>query len=333
MKLRLLLLCLVGVLLVAACLLPAVTSSPPPDVGKSVQSIGLFKAAKWTEHYRVPRDDQALSLLEEQGVKLDGTASRAKALKTFRVEWAKRNPTTPDPEKLQRLLKGEARGRAAEAPKIKSLVVPVEFPNSDTFMHDGEEVTTVGPLHNQIPEPGPRDNNTMWFDDATPSLYNSLYFGTGPKAGVVVHHPNLGTVDLRGNTMANYYLEQSEGKFVPKGSVYPKWLQAAHSEGWYGEDSDSSHNIRAWDLVREVVDGINADNADFPWQQYDADGDGFVDNFTVIHAGQGQEAGGGPQGDYAIWSHASMLDYPDGLPGMPKGLHQPRRARPRHLRA
>ena len=117
-----------------------------------------------------------------------------------------------------------------------SLAVPVEFPNSDTFDWCGTPVTTEGPLHNQIPAPGPRDNNTIWYEDATPALYNELYFGVGPNAGVIVHHPNLGTVDLRGNTMANYYLEQSEGKFVPKGLIYPKWLQAAHSEGWYGAD-------------------------------------------------------------------------------------------------
>ena len=84
----------------------------------------------------------------------------------------------------------------------------------------------------------------------------------GRNAGVIVHHPNLGDVDLRGNTMANYYLEQSEGKFVPKGSIYPKWLQAAHSEGWYGADNctGSNHNVLAGDLVREVVDAVNADD-------------------------------------------------------------------------
>ncbi len=175
-------------------------------------------------------------------------------------------------------------------------------------------MTTAGPLHNQIPAPGPRDNNTIWYEDATPALYNELYFGVGPKAGVIVHHPNLGDVDLRGNTMANYYLEQSEGKFVPKGEVYPKWLQAAHSEGWYGADNctGSNHNVLAGDLVREVVDAVNADNPSFAWQTYDGDGDGIVDNFTVIHAGMGQEAGGGQQGDFSIWSHASAIDFPTG---------------------
>ena len=151
-----------------------------------------------------------------------------------------------------------------------------------------------------------------------------MYFGVGPNAGVIVQHPNLGAVDLRGNTMANYYLEQSEGKFQPKGAIYPTWLQAAHSEGWYGADSESwnadhtecqasdNHNVRAADLVREVVDAVNVDNPSFAWQTYDGDGDGFVDNFTVIHAGMGQEAGGGEQGDFSIWSHASAIDYPTG---------------------
>ena len=212
----------------------------------------------------------------------------------------------------------------ATAPQIMSLAVAVEFPNSDTFDWCGQSVTTEGPLHNQIPPPGPRDNNTIWYQDATPALYDELYFGVGPDAGVIVQHPNLGTVDLRGNTMANYYLEQSGGMFVPKGEVYPKWLQAAHSEGWYGADGESwnedhtecqasdNHNVRAADLVREVVDAVNADNLSFDWQNYDGDGDGFVDNFTVLHAGMGQEAGGGSQGDFSIWSHASAIDYPTG---------------------
>jgi len=130
-------------------------------------------------------------------------------------------------------------------------------------------------------------------------------------------------VDLRGNTMANYYLEQSEGAFVPKGEVYPKWLQAAHSEGWYGADncpgSATNHNVRAADLVREVVDGLNADNPSFAWQNYDGDGDGVVDNFTVIHAGMGQEGGGGLQGDFAIWSHASAINPPTGYLACAKG--------------
>jgi immune inhibitor A len=309
---------------------PQSSAQGPTDSGlavKSVESLGMFSVSKWTVHYRAPNVEQIETLLEREGIPLAGPEARAHAVQQFRHKWAERNPTTPNPEKFRALMEKERQGKlglqAADAvqPQIMSLAVPVEFPNSDTFVWCGSTVTTQGPLHNQIPPPGPRDNNTIWYQDATPALYNELYFGVGPNAGVIVHHPNLGDVDLRGNTMANYYLEQSEGKFQPKGAIYPKWLQAAHSEGWYGADNctGSNHNVLAADLVREVVDGVNADNPSFAWQNYDGDANGVVDNFTVIHAGMGQEGGGGLQGAFSIWSHASAINLPTGYLACTKG--------------
>ena len=332
MKKKLLAICLIAILAVTSLGLVSTTQKPVKDVVKSVQSLSMFSVSKWTTHYRTPNVDQIATLLEEQGVPLSKLTPEAKdqAVKTFQQEWAKRNPTTPNPQKLQKLLNNEISGKldnqtasaGVTTPQIMSLAVPVEFPNSDIISWCGDPAATfTGPLHNEILPPGPRDNNTIWYDNATPALYNSLYFGVGPNAGVIVHHPTLGTLDFRGNTMANYYLEQSEGKFVPKGEVYPKWLQAAHSEAWYGQDScdASNHNVNAGVLVEETVNAINADNPSFAWQNYDGDGDGVVDNFTVIHAGQGQEAGGGVQGAFAIWSHASSIDYPDGKLACAKG--------------
>jgi len=326
MKKKILTICLIVVLSVTSMGLTSATHTST-DLAKSVQSMAMFSASKWTDHYVAPKTDQIVDLLEEQGIFLSGPDATAQAVQAFQTEWAKRNPTTPNPKKLAALLKKERTGAltaaapTAATPQIMSLAVPVEFPNSDTFDWCGETVTTTGPLHNQIPAPGPRDNNTIWYEDATPALYNELYFGVGKTAGLIVHHPNLGDVDLRGNTMANYYLEQSEGKFQPKGEVYPNWLQAAHSEGWYGADGcdGGSHNVRAWDLVAEVVLAVNADNPTFDWQTYDGDADGIVDNFTVLHAGAGQEAGGGQQGAFSIWSHASYVNYPDGVLACTKG--------------
>ena len=339
MKHRLLMLALVLALIAAAAIAAAVLparSAAPADVGAAVKALPMFGDGKWETHYRAPNDAQVDLLLREEGIPLTDAAARTKAEKTFREEWAERNPTTPNPKKFAKLIRRERKGdpTTVTGSQFMSLAVPVEFPNTDTFdawvvtdpdtgASELQTVTTVGPLHNQIPAPGARDNNTIWYQDTTPQLYDELYFGVGPKAGVVVQHPNLGTVDLRGNTMANYYLEQSEGKYLPKGEVYPTWLQAAHSEGWYGADNESgsNHNVRAGDLVREVVDGINTDDPDFPWQSYDGNGDGVVDNFTVIHAGQGQEAGGGQQGDFSIWSHASALDAPTGYLACEAGTH------------
>jgi immune inhibitor A len=311
-------------LLLAVSFIPA-RAAEPADIGAAVRSLSIFSDAKWIEHYRAPNDTQIEQLLDEQHISLSDPEAKSAAIQAFRQEWAKRNPTTPNPKKYQKLLEQERLGKPIQGaqPQIMSLAVPVEFPNSDTFFdsYASATVTTTGPLHNQIPPPGPRDNNTVWYQDATPDLYSELYFGVGPSAGIIVHHPNLGDVDLRGNTMANFYLEQSEGKFVPKGEVYRKWLQAAHSEGWYGADSATNDNVRAADLVREVVNAVNADDPNFPWQDYDGDGDGVVDNFTVIHAGMGQEAGGGQQGTYSIWSHASGINYPTGYLACAAGTH------------
>jgi immune inhibitor A len=318
--------------------LPA-ASRPAIAEARSIQDLAMFRAAKFDAHLRVPHTAQIERLLREEMVLVPGDGPRRveAAVQEFMREWIRRNPTTPNPEKFRQLLRNERLAAANEAlrlttaadesddtPQIRTLVAPVEFAGPDTFTYSAEdpvtgecyeqEVSTDGPLHNEIPPPGPRDNNTVWYEDATPELYDELYFGVGPDAGVIIDHPNLGDVDLRGNTVANYYLEQSEGAFKPEGDVYPGWLRAAHSEGWYGADSceTGSHHVRARDLVRELADLIKADDPDFPWQDYDGDGDGRVDNFTVIHAGMGQEAGGGPQGDFSIWSHAASIDWPTG---------------------
>jgi len=46
------------------------------------------------------------------------------------------------------------------------------------------------------------------------------------------------------------------------------------------------------------------------WDRYDNDGDGnfdepdgYIDHFQAVHAGEGEETGGGAQGTDAIWSH------------------------------
>lgn len=314
-------------------------SGSPAVVVRQQNARHMASVEKFDAHYRVPNEAAIPLLLEEQGVSLDGmTAEQVEArVMAFREDFNEKNPDTPNPEKLRKLLEKERPVASARTMKsaqdtqsggqtdrsIKSLVVLMEFnPAEETWTSqvdaDGNcvdtEVTMAGPLHNEIPAPGPRDNNTIWYQDTTPELYDEIYFGEGPDAGVIVHHPNLGEVDLRGKTMVNYYLEMSGGKFAPAGMIYPKWFQAQHNEGWYGEDGcGGSHNVRAGDLVLEAIGAVQADNPGFDWQSFDGNSDGIVDNFTVIHAGMGQEAGGGSQGNFSIWSHASMVGWPDGV--------------------
>ena len=59
------------------------------------------------------------------------------------------------------------------------------------------------------------------------------------------------------------------------------------------------------------------------WDRYDYDGDGnfdepdgYIDHFQIVHAGEGEETGGGAQGANAIWSHRWYAFFPDiGLTG------------------
>ena len=199
--------CLVAILTVTLLGTSAIAQIPATNVSvTSVEALPMFQAAKFDAHYRVPRDVTIEQMLVDlQVIKPDTTPAQIQGLvQQYKNEFIERNPTTPNPKKLQKLLEKERNGKfgpmADEVvqPQIMSLAVPVEFPNSDTFDWCGESVTTTGPLHNEIPAPGPRDNNTVWYEDATPELYSELYFGVGPNAGVIVDHPNLGLVDLRG---------------------------------------------------------------------------------------------------------------------------------------
>lgn len=66
---------------------------------------------------------------------------------------------------------------------------------------------------------------------------------------------------------------------------------------FYGTNSNGNDtNPRL--LVREAIDA--AENAGTDFSIYDNDGDGKVDGIIVIHAGYGEEAGGGQN---TIWSH------------------------------
>ena len=96
-----------------------------------------------------------------------------------------------------------------------------------------------------------------------------------------------------------------------------------HSEGYYGADNCLTGLRYGGGPVligQLVIDSIaefqqahpsyyNDTAASAFWKQYDADDDGIIDTFWIIHAGMGQEEGGGAEGNWAIWSHSSDLRY------------------------
>lgn len=119
-------------------------------------------------------------------------------------------------------------------------------------------------------------------------------------------------------TFKQYYEEQSGGSYTVDGYV-SDWLTVPGNARAYGDDDpNGGHDNMApkgpRDLVKDALlaaaaSGVNLVDFD-QYDQYDIDGDGnlnepdgLVDHLMVIHAGTGQEAGGGQLGDDAIWSH------------------------------
>jgi immune inhibitor A len=181
-----------------------------------------------------------------------------------------------------------------------------QFGNSISPTYGG----TAGPQRNQIPQPDRAvDNTTIWAPDFSQSYFTNMLFSEAH-----------GAVSMR-----NFYIEQSSNRYAVNGTV-EDWVQVPFNESYYG--SNYCGDIvcaRTWLFVRDSVNTwynaqiaagktpaeIEAYLAQFDvWDRYDYDGDGnfnepdgYVDHFQAVHAGEGEETGGGAQGTDAIWSH------------------------------
>ena len=159
--------------------------------------------------------------------------------------------------------------------------------------------------HNTIAEPDrTADNTTIWEPDFSREYYLDLLFDD--RAGE--------------NSMRNFYKEQSSNRYTVNGEV-TNWVQVPFNEARYGTNLCGSNVCSTvWVFVNNSADAwastmstndLNAKLAKYDvWDRYDYDGDGnfnepdgYIDHFQSIHAGVGEETGGGAQGADAIWSH------------------------------
>lgn len=187
------------------------------------------------------------------------------------------------------------------------------YPDQDTNSNIPGPITYDGPLHNQIPQPDRRvDNSTNWRQDYNRAYFQQLYFGTGP--GV--------------ESLKTYYEKQSSGRYSVDGTV-TDWVTVPYNQARYGRSDGypcgSNVCSNTWALVRDAADqwyanqlaagrpkaDVISDLRSFDqWDRYDYDGDGnfnepdgYIDHFQIVHAG-GDQADGDPVfGEDAIWSH------------------------------
>lgn len=218
----------------------------------------------------------------------------------------------------------------------KVLALAVEFGGPDTFTHSAtvdagcqdETITTTGPLRGEISHPGPLDNNTVWYEPETTQnakFYEKLifgYHGVGRiRTDLTDPVDSLPGINLTGYTVQDYYDHMAgKGAVTLSGSVQG-WVKVPHSEAYYGASncaagiSDGGGPVPlgqlAVDSVRRFMaqhpDYYNDTSADAFWPKYDANKDGIVDTFWIIHAGMAEEAGGGTQGENSIWSQSTKL--------------------------
>jgi immune inhibitor A len=249
------------------------------------------------------------------------------------------NPSHPLGEKQKALqakgfeakMNGKTNGPVAEVAKGQFVqleregedsiwTVIAEFGPVDPFFGSGY----TGPLHNEIPEPDRSvDNTTIWAPDFTSAYYEDLLFSDDP-----------GDISMR-----NFYIEQSSNRYTVNGDV-TDWVQLPWNAAAYGRNYCGGivcaqtwvfvdHSIDAWYDAQISAGKTPAEIDDYlsqfdVWDRYDMDGDsnfnepdGYIDHFQAVHAGEGEETGGGAQGQDAIWSHRWYAYYaangPDGV--------------------
>jgi immune inhibitor A len=169
----------------------------------------------------------------------------------------------------------------------------------------GKLGTVPGPLHNEIPKPDRAVNNsTAWEPDFNKAHYEEMFNGEG-------------------DSFKDYYRQLSSGRYTAINTV-EDWVQVPGNASTYG-DNTVEDNGGSWAFIRDsgnawyqdqALSGksdadINAYLSQFDvWDRYDFDSDGnfneadgYIDHFQAVHAGEGEDAGGGAQGADAIWSH------------------------------
>lgn len=212
---------------------------------------------------------------------------------------------------MEAKLQGKTRGKTHEVARgqfvelgvegtDRIFVILAEFGDDIHPDHGG----AAGPKHNEIAEPDRTVNNTtIWQPDFNKAHYEDIYF----------------------NQMVDYYQEQSSGRYTFNGQVM-EWVRVSHNEARYGHNQGGGIDSAAvWYLIRDAINQWTADRLADGWtitqihdylatfdqsDRYDADGDGnfdepdgYIDHFQIVHAGEGEETGGGAQGEDAIWSH------------------------------
>src|SRR4051812_47190951 len=225
-------------------------------------------------------------------------------------------PSFVEKKEQQRFAAADLVAKGQAAPDANGIVT-LKNGKPVRYKLQGTEYLTVALVdfsdvkHGQIAEPDRTvDNSTYWSADVSSQHYADMLFSSG---GASYGLPS----------MRDYYLEISSGRFTWAGQV-GSWASIPATAAAYGANSRQSGaggddaNGVVYRVVDATLKAVAATGNYSGWDltkvdqldRYDCDGDGnfnepdgYIDHFSVVHAGEGEEAGGGAQGGDAIWSH------------------------------
>ncbi|MDF2520427.1 MAG: Secreted protease metal-dependent protease [Clostridia bacterium] len=259
----------------------------------------------------IANEDKIIEMLIKEG-RIDANASYEEAHKiylNFMQEKAKANQNVK-PSKLERDLK------AKQNQKVQKYVFDKQTPDNNPMKVNILVllVEYADYKHSMIQA----DETDMYYADYSHQHYQDMIFGDNGYVG-----PN-GENFI---SMKQYYAEQSGGSLEIDGTV-AGWYTLSGEAAYYGGNAGGDGNdMRPRNAVAGALKAAAADPninlADFDKEDiYDLDGDGnyyepdgIIDYLMVLHAGVGEEAGGGSLGGDAIWSHSWDLGGVYPIPG------------------
>lgn len=226
-------------------------------------------------------------------------------------------------EYMQNVAKNNNQKLTKEQKELNGKAKENKNENGITSYSRNDEVTEINVLavmveyadykHNSI-QPGETE---MYYDSYEKQHYQDMLFGEngykGPKGEKLI-------------SMRQFYDEQSGGTMKITGTV-TDWYTVPETAKYYGEHVGGSNDIRPRELIMDALNEVGKDTsinlADFDHiDRYDLDGDGnydepdgLIDYLIVIHAGVGEDNGGGALGSDAIWSHSWDLGGLYEIPG------------------
>lgn len=293
-------------------------AATPPSV-KAQEQFGKYGV---TADLGIANDERLIEMLKRED-KLAKNASPAEAEKALTNYLKAKNQPSKNNNKLPGALETPKQSGKTESNGLKNgngnKLGQINKDTVDSVMKEtyNGEVREDKVLVLKIDFPDfPRNSITkedtdMFYEDYTDEHFQNMIFGDNGYIG-----PN----GKNFVSMKQFYEEQSGGSYTVDGTV-AGWYTASQPAAYYGHNdpapdgNDYFPQLLVYEALSQAANDPNVDLTEYDeWDRddYDGDGvyaepDGIIDHLMVIHAGVGEEAGGGSLGGDAIWSHRSKL--------------------------